>query len=153
VEVLELATEKVVMKLYDREEEGESPVSISVLWAPDSRRFAQRRSFKRFADTSVYERVEAGFKPCEMPSLDEFYPKLGKWNERKFLSGDDAPQRWTDPNHLIIARKIAYLGESQSGGAGPMIVGDYQILLRIGNDRKVTIEKVLSRKVRAEPFQ
>jgi hypothetical protein len=143
----------VVMKLYDREEERESPVDISVLWAPDSRRFAWRRSFKRFADTSVYERVEDGFERCEMPSLDEFYPKLGKWNERKFLSGDDAPQRWADPNHLIIARKIAYLGESQSGGVGPMIVGDYQIVLRIGKDRNATIEKVLSRKVRAEPSQ
>lgn len=146
VELLDQKSGQVVLPLYDAQAEQESPVTVSVLWSPDSRRFAFWRSFKRVAEATIFQLADNGFEAHPIPEFENLYPTTAGLVERKFISGNDHPDHWVDNSHLVIQRTIDILTETKSGELAGDIIGNYRILLRVKEDGGSVVEKVLSQK-------
>lgn len=142
IELVSIADGKSVLDLYDEYANRGS----TVLWSPDSRRFAYAASSRRITEVAVYERAGDDFHAVELPDLDAFQPHSRK-NEREghFNESTDDPKRWLGPNELVVHRTVSYQVEREEGDPQELS-GEFEFTIRFDAKGKARVGKLLKKK-------
>jgi hypothetical protein len=138
VELIALATKKVLLDLYDDTENQ----SLAALWAPDSQHLAFHQASRRIAETLIYEHRGDQFVALKMPSMVPYEPKMRK-DERQghFNYADLAAKRWLGAKSLLAHHGIEFDVQGNNGdGETRTVSADYDLVLTIEKG-KVVVEK------------
>jgi Lysozyme inhibitor LprI len=141
IELIKLSSKEAVVE-FDLQNEQDD-LSFSVVWSPGSGRFATKMWIERDATTQVYQRDGETFKECTLPDFTKYDVTLKKgYEERKFLSGGEEPERWESDDVLVIKRFQNLMTDPSDE-----VKDNFRLRVRFTKDGVGTVEKVLSRKV------
>ncbi len=144
VELIELATKRVLLVLRDAGDEYNVSTKAKLDWSADSQLVAAYAGWKRGGTTRLFMREGDGFSEVKLPELpnlpDEPSPAIAKQNKEGFpraiTIGDLAFVRWLKSGGVVLRLNNCWGGESGTWG------WDITVTIEIDSQRQATIKKV-----------
>jgi len=127
-DLIEKGSGKVLLRVAESEEDS-NELSVNVLWAADSSRFAATEAFhnRRMNDIAVYLRDGDTFRPIELPDLPEatLPDKLGSDSEHFWhvnVMDWKTPERWLKNGSLVVEMETTLDGNDNFATATRTVV-------------------------------
>jgi hypothetical protein len=144
VELIELATKRVLLGLRDAGDEYNIPKNAKLDWSANSQLVAAYAGWKRGGKTRLFMREGDGFSEVKLPELpslpDEPGPAAAKQNKEGFpraiTIGDLTFVRWLKSGGVVLRLNNCWSGESGTWG------WDITVTVEIDSQRQATIKKV-----------
>lgn len=144
VELIELATKRVLVPLRDAGDEYNVPMKAKLAWSADSQRVAAYAGWKRGGTTRLFIREGDGFSEVKLPELpdlpDEPSPTVAKQNKEGFpraiTIGDLGFVRWLKSGGVVLLLNNCWGGITGTCG------WEITVTIEIDSQRQATIRKV-----------
>jgi hypothetical protein len=146
VELIELATKRVLSSLRDAGDDYNVPMKATLAWSADSQRVAAYTGWKRGGTTRLFMREGDGFSEVKLPELpdlpDEPSPAIAKKNKEGFpraiTIGGLSFVRWLKSG-VVLELYNCWGGNSGSWG------WHITVTIEIDSQRRATIKNVVKK--------